>query len=293
MRRFLAALAAGLAGLGGAGILAARCAATPAAATAPPPLRPAHEARVVAVRGQVERRGASDWRPAIVGDALHETESIRTGSGGEAELAVDERSRLTVAPASELGVRELSEAAHRFRLARGRVQVDYRANGARVLRIESDDGDAVAATGEARASALQSPEAFAVAADAGAVALSARGRTVEVAAGMQSLAWRGRAPAAPAPVPRALLVRVAERIAGRQGDCTRLEGYAPPGVEVTVAGATVPVAPDGRFTVGSGGAEPVAVAFRDAAGRTRTQTLRCRPGRRTDVDLRWADAPDG
>jgi FecR protein len=292
VRRLLVALGAGLALLAGVAIFTPRCAARPAEAP-PRPARPAQEARVVSVHGPVERREASAWRPAIAGDALHPTESIRTGSGGEAELAVDDRSRLTVAPSSELGVRELSDVAHRFRLARGRVHVDYRANGARVLRVESEDGTAVATTQGARASALQSPDAFSVATDAGAVELSARGRTVEIAGGMQSFAWRDRVPVPPAPVPHALLVRVAERFAPTAGGCTALEGRAPPDVEATAAGAPVPVASDGRFSVPSRGAAAVSVAFRDAAGRIRTQVLRCRIRPAMSVDLRWADAPDG
>jgi len=99
------------------------------------------EAIVVAVAGDVVRLSPTGGTSALaVGQRLRADDSVRTGRGGRTDLQLGARSRLTIAEGTQLTVREITEKVHRFKLTRGRIAVDYQADGARLLRIESADG---------------------------------------------------------------------------------------------------------------------------------------------------------
>src|SRR6185436_2064807 len=122
----------------------------------------ADEAIVVAVAGDAVRLSPGGGTSALaVGQRLRADDSVRTGRGGRTDLQMGTRSRLTVSESTQLTVREITEKLHRFKLTRGRIAVDYQADGARLLRIESADGGAVAETQGARFGVLSTGTAVA------------------------------------------------------------------------------------------------------------------------------------
>jgi hypothetical protein len=256
------------------------------------------EAIVVAVVGDVVRLSPTGGTFALaVGQRLRADDSVRTGRGARTDLQIGARSRLTVAEASQLTVREITEKVHRFKLTRGRIAVDYQADGARLLRIESADGTAVAETQGARFGVLSTGTAVAIATQTGAVHLTSRNQSVEVPAGTQAVAAVGKAPSGADPIPARLLLRVADAAPAQEREeqlCAEVEGTAPAGSEVLVDGAPAAIAEDGRFRVrvpSTSGKTAVMVAIRDAAGRETTRTVACGAGgsvpRIKDFAIRW------
>src|SRR5438876_10947704 len=255
------------------------------------------EAIVVAVVGDVVRLSPNGGTSALAaGQRLRADDSVRTGRGGRTDLQLGARSRITVAEGTQLMVREITEKLHRFRLARGRIAVDYQADGVRLLRIESADGGAVAETQGARFGVLSTGTAVAIATETGAVNLSSHGKTIEVRAGTQSIAVAGKPPSGAEPIAARLLLKVADAAAAqeREGLCAEVEGTAPSGAEVLVDGAPAAVAEDGRFRVRVPAAPDktgVVVSIRDAGGRETTKMVPCGPGgsvaRIKDFAIRW------
>jgi hypothetical protein len=251
---------------------------------------------VVGFQGTVEHGApGADWRPVRIGDRLGVDGAIRTGEGGRADLAVGERSRITVAERSQVAVREVSAAVQRWRLVRGRIGVDHRSDGSRVLRVEAEDGSTVVETRGARFSALASGEVLAVAAEEGKVDLSAAGQAVVVSAGEEAVVRAGHSPSAPRPIPAALLLKVARAGDGGSGACAWLRGATAPGAEVAVDGKSVPLGEGGRFEAlvpGEPGKRQTLVTVRDASGRLEERRLRCdrAPGI-SDLKVRWKRAP--
>jgi hypothetical protein len=275
----------------------------PPAPTPEPVGEPILEPTVVRLDGSVERSDPnSDWRPVRLGERLHAEDAIRTGQDGRADLGLGEHSRITVAERSELTVRELSTAVYRWNLVRGRIGVDYRPDGARLLRVESEGGSTAAETSGARFSILATGEALTVAAESGSVNLSAAGKAVVVAAGEEAVARTDEAPSAPRPIPAALLLKVVQA-GGDPRTCARLRGSTDPGAEVTVDGQPVPTGSGGGFETlvpGRSGKRETLIAVRDASGRLTERRLRCdasadgraplREGPIRDLKVRWKDA---
>lgn len=235
----------------------------PAASDAP-------HVKVSRIIGKVERRAAqAPWKTARAGDRLGDLELIRTGPGGSAKLSVGSRSSLTVGRSSEVSVREVTRAAHRFRLRQGRLSVDYKEDGERVLLLESKDGKAVARATEARFAILQTDKVV-VATRTGRVDLTAAGSTVAVPAGKQAIVEPGTAPTAPAAIPKEVLLRVARaRLPGEERSAV-IRGQTDPGNRVLVAGKAARVDARGRFSVRvplGPGKNQVEILTEDAAGR--------------------------
>lgn len=269
--------------------------AAPAPAAAAPARPESAEALVTAVQGQVEvsPAGGSSWRQLRAGDRLTVAESLRTGAAARADLQVGgEDSRLTVTEGTELTVRELTRAAHAFRLKRGRLRVDYAPDGARVLRVETEDG-AVAETRGARFTVLRSGATVAVATEAGTVDLAAGGAHVTLGAGEQAVSADGEAPEAPRPIPLDVLLRVARLAREGSGACVVAEGTVRPGTEVWADERPVPVGRDGRFRLEvprRAGLARVRVRAREPGGLERVEDVPCRPEDRpakADVRFRW------
>ena len=254
------------------------------------------EAIVVAVVGDVVRLSPNGGTSALAaGQRLRADDSVRTGRGGRTDLQLGARSRITVAEGTQLMVREITEKLHRFRLTRGRIAVDYQADGVRLLRIESADGGAVAETQGARFGVLSTGTAVAIATATGEVNLTSQHKT---RAGTQSFAAAGKPPSGAEPIPAKLLLKVADAAAAaaqdRESLCAEVEGTAPAGSEVLVDGAPAAVAEDGRFRVrvpAAADKKDVTVAIRDAGGRETIRTVPC-GGRANippikDIAIRW------
>jgi hypothetical protein len=251
----------------------------------------AEDAIVEQVSGHVQRSTAQgDWAAVAAGERLRADDSLRTDKGARTDLRIGDRARLTVTESSQVTIRELTSKVHRFQLARGRVKADYKPDGQRVLRIESEGG--VAEARGARFSMLSTGTAVAIATDAGAVTLRAQDRAVEVGAGEQAVAVLGRAPAASEPIPARVLLKLANAAAPADGLCATVAGVAPAGTEVTVDGAAAPLAEDGHFRVHvprERDRREVLVALRDAAGRQETRTVACidGPPQIRDFAIHW------
>jgi hypothetical protein len=255
------------------------------------------EAIVEAVDGGVQRSSPGGWSAVSIGDRLHVDDSLRTAKGARADVRIGERSHISIAQGSQIVVRELSEKVHRLKLTRGYVRVDYAPDGERVLRIEGEGDDAVAETRSARFSVLSTGRSIAIATDEGTVAVKAKGQEVAVAAGFETVVSTGAAPALPQPIPRKLLLKVANALPAPVAEtCVDVSGSAPPGSEVTVDGHPTDLASDGSFTARVARAEAgseVVVAIRDPAGRTTSRTVPClgEIGGVRDVALRWLRKP--
>jgi hypothetical protein len=280
--------------------------AAPPAPAAPAPAAPApapqaargapapEDALVADVVGDVQRLEPNGSSTALVaGERLRPSESLRTGKGGRTDLQIGEGSRLTVGESTQLTVREISDHVHRLKLIRGRITADYK-NGERTLRVENENGDAVAETKGARFSLLSNGAALAVATAEGAVDLTAHDKTVAVAAGQQSVVATGAAPSAAEPIPAALLLKVADASAQKhvEGLCAEVDGRAPAGTEVLIDGAPVAISQDGRFRVrvprDPKDKTAVLVAMRDASGRETTKRVPCESDPRIDdMAIRW------
>ena len=220
----------------------------PVAAPAAAPGR--EEAVVVAVEGKVERKGADGrWSPVKVGETLGDDTALRTGPGSRADLKIGAAAKVTVTDRTELTVRELTSAVHRFSLTQGRITAAYDEAGERVVRIEGPNGTAVAEAKGARFNVLSTHQSLAVATQTGVVNLAAAGKAVAIHQGEQAIALAGQAPAAASPLSAEILLKIAKsRASAGANRCLFVEGLAEPGAEVTIDGAQVPLDADGRFT---------------------------------------------
>ncbi|MFL5313215.1 MAG: FecR domain-containing protein [Myxococcales bacterium] len=260
------------------------------------------EAVVLSVAGSAERsRGSGAWSRLLPGEHLKADESIRTGRNGRTDLRIGDKSTLAVTESTQVTIRELTRAVHRFRLERGRLAVDYKPDGERVLKIESESSGAVAETRGARFSVLSTGSTIAVATETGSVNLRAAQRDVEVHEGQTALVRQGDAPSAPEPisaVPVPLLLKVAAAIPSDDEQlCAHVAGTAQGGSEVLVDGIPADVDREGRFSVTVPRRPPdkaeVLVALRDPAGREQSRTVPCDAldPRIRRLGIRW-EAPE-
>ncbi len=264
--------------------------------------------QVTSISGRVERQAPGEtWRPARVGDRLSRAESVRTGPDAAARLSVGTGSRLEVAGSSELSVREITEATHRFRLKEGRLSVDYRDDGKRVIQIEGRDGTAKVRARAGRFGVVATKRSLAVAARQGEVSISSAGKAVKVRAGERSVALSGQAPSDPLAIPKDVLLSIAGM--GRRHrvkqPSVKLSGRTQPGNRLLVGDQAI--APDkrGRFSakiVLAAGATRVRVVAESPEGKRRegelTYVYRPAPtgprpkkppprGKITDINIRW------
>jgi len=258
---------------------------------APPPAAARNDALVLAADPGVERSSAGGWTPARPGDALGVTDSVRTGGGSTAEIELGRGSRVTLAESSEVTVRELTAAAHRVGLVRGRIGVDHRPDGTRVLRVEDQSG-AVAASGSAgRFGFVAAAGGLGIAATEGQLTVESGGTAVVVPTGTETVAWRGAAPLPPRPIPREVVLHVARLLEQRRASvCLVLNVDV--ASELSVNGAATEIPRDGvvvvRLPPGARrrGAD---VVVRHATGLVERQKLPCSEdeGEVSDLEVRW------
>jgi hypothetical protein len=261
----------------------------------PPARAVSQDATVVSADAGVERSAGAGWTPARAGDALRVTDSIRTASGSTAEIALGRGSRVVLQERSEVTVRELTAAVHRVGVLRGRIAVDHRPDGTRVLRVEDQSG-AVAATGGAgRFGIVAAGDGLAVASAEGQLTVESGGAAVRVPAGAETVAHPGLPPLPPRPIPRDVVLRVARLLGERRATvCALLRVDV--ASELTVNGAPVDVPSDGNVVVRlparlrARGAE---VMVRHATGIVERRTVACqrqeKEGEVSDLEVRWHD----
>jgi hypothetical protein len=217
--------------------------AEPAAPLAPETLA------VAAVSGAVEVAGSDGgWRPARVGDTLSPRDRIRTDDEGGAQLRAADGSTVRLFAATEARVAELRRELKRLSLGAGMVEADVRDDPARVFEVELDEGGGVARTrGASFTASANGRGTAAVASRRGEVILSARGREVVIHTGQYARLLPGAPPAAPAPIPPSLFLKVDWPARRSRDKKLVVAGETTPGARVRVAGRYVPVGPDGRY----------------------------------------------
>jgi|GEM_PF-1513366 len=269
----------------------------PAKSTSAPVVVSEVRATVVQVVGAVERNRGEQWVELQAGDALDPDDAVRTGPGARAELRVgSDASRLSIPERSEVKVGEVTRAVHAFELARGRIDVDYRAEDARVLRVRGDSGT-VAETQAARFTMSRNGARVAVATRGGSVRLSSAGSAVELGTGQQSMAFAGAKPLAAEPIPMEVLLKVAAKAASNEALCLSLSGTVRPGSEVLVEGEPAEVSREGAFHADiphREGLSQVRVLAMEPGGSTRELLMPCRtrspagpPRTKERVKFRW------
>jgi hypothetical protein len=282
-------------------------------AAAPPVARPAaaradagrdaapaiESVEVVAVEGQVKRSDrAGEWSELLVGQLLDVDESVQTREDSQVTLRVGTESTIEVAENAEVRVREVSESVQRFGLIRGRISADYQGDGERVLRVENEDGSAVAEVRRKGAfSVLSTGTTVAVATETGSVDLSAAGETVAVGAGTQSVV-RGGAPSRPTAIPVDVMLRVVDPGCRTQREAViAIQGRASPGSSVRVNNVTAEVSADGKFSARVPlvvGRNRIVVVSEDVLGRVKRRTFPCvtvDPGAAIKkIDIKWGSA---
>ncbi|MCU0664348.1 MAG: FecR family protein [Myxococcota bacterium] len=235
--------------------------------------------RVLAFEGKVDKVSTSSQAvdPLRVGALLEGKEGVRTGESSRVRLAIGGRSTVELKERGELQILGDEENGQILKLMGGRVDIDYNEPGKRI-RIESRDGDAVAATEEGLFTVLQAGETIAVATRTGKVDLSSGASEVEVPQGFQSIVSNGSV-SDPQPMPVDLLLRVVDPgcIVQRESFIV-LSGRSSPGARVMADGVLASVTLDGRFFVRvplHRGRNDIEVVSEDAAGHRKTRSFSC------------------
>ncbi|MEW5853979.1 MAG: FecR domain-containing protein, partial [Myxococcota bacterium] len=254
----------------------------PTAAPEAPAPAPASgpEVRVLEASGVLEKRQAQkdSWSPLGVGDTLGVDDSVRTGRNSSALLKVGDQAQVRVAARTELNVREISEEVSRVRLDEGRIVAEVTPGGNTVFRVETKGSDATVESKAGRFSMVNDGRGqVAVATETGQVRLQARGKSVDVPAGTQSVVEPGAAPQKPREVPRSLLLKVATPARSIQRELEHeVVGQTTPGSLVRVKGRVARVDPDGRFRIKvplDEGRNAIEINAVDAAGHEKLTRL--------------------
>ena len=252
------------------------------------------QALVISVEGEVEKgREGESWSRLLPGESVRVDALLRTGSDGRTDLALGQRSRVSIGSSTEVSIRELTDSVHRFRLTRGRMVADYEREGERVLRVEDGSGETVAETRSARFGVLSTGTGIAVATTSGGVDLRTRRQNVHVATGEQSFVPQGGIPLPPTAIPTSVLLKVGNALADASETlCAEIDGEAAAGSEVTVDGVAAPLDAAGRFharVVRKPGQTNALVAIRDPSGREKTRKVPCTPppAQIHDMAIRW------
>lgn len=253
---------------------------------------------VLEATGSVSRATPDgEWVEIAVGQTLAVDDAVKTGESSRVTLKVGERSTIELAQQAEVKVRELSSSVQRLGLVNGRASVDYQEGGERVLRIENEDGSAVASVTRGKFSIMNTGETVAVATETGTVDLSSGGESVAVEAGEQSMV-AGGAPTNPLAIPAELLLRVADPGCRVQREMyITMRGRTNPGSAVVVNDSHATVRADGRFNVRvplKVGKNTIVVSTSDVQGREKRRVFPCvtvDPGAAIkEVDINWGAA---
>lgn len=214
----------------------------------PPPPPPAPEGLTVAratgevtvVRGGVRARAAP-------GAALRPDDAIETAPGARVALAGGSY-EVTLEEGGRFDVQEITAELSRFRLGSGLVSANVQDEPGRAVEIQAAP-DAVARTTGGEMAIARSGEVVAVGVQRGAAEFRSAGKTVPLKAGEQSLAFAGKRPSPPTPIPASLLLKVSwptERATNQRRIV--VTGRTVPGAVVVLGDERVVVQPDGRFT---------------------------------------------
>jgi hypothetical protein len=234
---------------------------------APEPL-----ARVEHVEGTVEKRTGETWVAVAAGDLLTEQDEIRTAARSRAEIDIG--ASVVVEPSTAVTVGEISEHVSQVFLSTGRVSAN--ADRDTTIRIATPDTETLAEADAGAFDVLSSGTGqVTVATQRGNARVTARGASVAVGAGTQTIVRRGEAPTEPTAIPTSLFLKISA--AGTDRDVSAIRGETTPGAVVTINGARSSPDPSGRFaeTVPfPRGANVIVIMVEDATGRHETKLVR-------------------
>lgn len=245
----------------------------------PPSLPAAAAFRAVETTGIVERQRTPDgpWVAVQPGESFDLSDSLRTGPGGRAVLALGDAAVVRVGAESQLRVSEIRERASRIRLEGGQVSGESIADGGR-LEVEFRGSDAVAVATEGGFTAVNAGDGFvAVSSSSARVELTSASRTVTVGPGEQSVVRPNLPPSAPRRIEASLFLKLGRPPASVQREAnTLVEGRTAPGTLLRVGDVRAVAGSDGRFAVMVSlreGSNSVLVEALSADGRQVRETL--------------------
>jgi len=258
--------------------------------------------QVVEVKGSATRLAEEgEWVQLQPGQMLAVDEAVKTEPESQVTLKVGEQSTVELAENAEVRVREVSDSIQRLGLVKGRVSADYQEDGSRVLRIENEDGSAVAEVRKGAFSVANTGATVAVATETGSVDLSAGGEKVTVAAGEQSVVAKGEAPTRPKAIPVDVLLKVVDPGCRVQREKTIvINGRTSPGSSVKINDVEAKVEVDGSFRARVpliAGRNRIVVITEDVLGRTKRRLFPCvtvDPGAPIkEIDIKWGTSKKG
>jgi len=236
-------------------------------AKAPPVPAPERAAVLVDSKGAVElRRGSEPWSQAATGTRLGESDALRTGADGEAQLSVD-GVRVKLHDHSEIRLTAASSGLLRARV-RGRIESEVE-EGKGQVGLQVEDG-AVAESSGGHFLLTAEGNTVTVAATRGSVRVAANGKSVDVREGqLTRMAAKGEL-ARPTPALRRVLLAVQWPGDKTNRSSIPLSGRTLPGSRIYVQGQLVQVSPSGEFYADvqlHEGQQKIAVVAVDPFGR--------------------------
>lgn len=237
------------------------------------------EARVSSVVGDAEvfLPGEGRWRRVEVNQTLGPDAVLRT-KRGRVDLGIGAGIDVSVGPASQFRLRELSSRLSKVRLEGGRVTASVDGKSGPELLVQVPGAEAEARTNDGAFAMLRSENGqVTVASSRGRVRVSAGGQEVVVDKGQQSEVAPGRSPLAPGAIPGEVFIKLSQ---GQQRKLnqrsTLVEGETARGAIVSINGVESPTE-DGRFSVRvplREGKNDLEIVARDALGRESRKRVR-------------------
>jgi hypothetical protein len=237
------------------------------------------EARVSAVSGDAEvfLPVQGRWRPVEVGRTLGPDAVLRT-KRGRVDLGIGSGIDVSVGPASQFRLRELSSRLSKVRLEGGRVTASVDGKGGPELLVQVSGAEAEARTNDGSFAMLRSENGqVTVASSRGSVRVSGAGQEVVVDRGQQSEVPPGGSPLTPGAIPGEVFIKLSQ---GQQRKLkqrsTLVEGETARGAIISVNGIETPTE-GGHFSVRvplREGKNDLEIVARDALGRESRKRVR-------------------
>lgn len=209
------------------------------------------ELRLTQARGRVQvRKAQGEWMAAREGDLLRASDSVRTAEASQAVLVGGQEYEVQMEPATEITTAQLTDSISRLLLVEGMATAKVRGQGRHTFEVKAAAADALARAGEATFTiSSNGAGTVALGASSGEVQFLGGGKTVVVRGGQQSIIRPGAGPSEPGLIPSSLLLKV-ELPASTTVRQPRLVvvGQVEPGARLELAGQTIEVGADGRFT---------------------------------------------
>jgi hypothetical protein len=264
-------------------------AASPAVAAPaePPALAPAAAAvaapeltaRVNQVKGNAEVFVPDEgrWRPVRVGQMLGPDAVLRTKQG-QVVFGIGPGVEVSVSPASQFRLRELSTRLSKVRLEGGHVTASVDGNSGSELVLQVLGSDAEARTRDGQLAVLHAANGrITVASSRGQTQVSSAGSEVVVSQGQQSEVTPGSPPRAPVTIPGDIFIKLSQGQARKLSQrSTLVEGETAPGALVSINGVEAATS-GGRFSVSvplHEGDNDLEIVARDVLGRQSRRRVR-------------------